>query len=83
MTTLRIAPETRDRLLAVAAEDFGGVPADEAVRRLLDEHWQWRALQAMEAFRAEDPAGWQEYLDEAAVLEQASLAPLDEWIDSP
>jgi hypothetical protein len=57
MTTMmmRVSPETRDRVLRVAAEDFGGVSAEEALRRLLDEHWQARCIAAVARDRAADP----------------------------
>jgi len=77
---MRVSSETRERVLRVAAEDFGGASADETVRRLLDEHWQHKAVTAMDRFRAEDPDGWAEYLAEA---ERWSLAegPDDETWD--
>lgn len=75
MTTIRVSAETRDRLADVAREDFDGASAEETVRALLDEHVRLRAIQAMDAFRATDPAGYASYLTEAEVLISAD-APL-------
>lgn len=41
---LRVSDETRERVQQVAHDDYGGVSADEAVRRLLDEHWMQEAI---------------------------------------
>ena len=80
MTTMvRLDAATRDRLTRVASEDFGGVTADEAVRRLLDEHWERRAIEAMDAYRRDDPAGWADYLHEAEDLDGLSAQPADPW----
>jgi hypothetical protein len=78
-TMVRLDLTTRDRLTQVAGDDFGGVTADEAVRRLLDEHWERRAIEAMETYRREDPAGWNEYLREADDLDSLAATPTDPW----
>lgn len=80
-TMIRAELSTRDQLMRVAAEDFGGVTADEALQRLLEEHRQHKMVAVMNAFRETDPAGWQSYLDEADDWDRASAAPLDEWRD--
>lgn len=65
--------------MGIAREDYGGVSADEALRRLAREHWQARAVAAMEQYRAEDPEGWADYIDEAAALERADAPVTEEW----
>jgi hypothetical protein len=37
-TTIRVSTATRDRLMRARAQDFGDVPIDEVITRLLDEH---------------------------------------------
>jgi len=44
---IRLTDRTRDRVMKLA-EEYGGVSADEAVRRLLDEHWERQAIAAMD-----------------------------------
>ena len=80
-TMIRAELSTRDQLMKVAAEDFGGVSADEALQRLLAEHRQHKMIAVMNAFREDDPDGWQDYLHEADEWDRASAAPLDEWRD--
>ncbi|HEX5541546.1 MAG TPA: hypothetical protein VFX60_08265 [Micromonospora sp.] len=80
-TMMRVSRETRERVLRVAEEDYGGASADEAIRRLLDEHWQAKAIAAMDQFRAEDPEGWAEYLAEShegQTIEAPITEPWDE-----
>jgi hypothetical protein len=62
VTTLRVSAETRDQLAAVAQTDFGGVTAENAIQRLLDEHVQLRSIQIMDAYREQHPDGWIDYL---------------------
>lgn len=62
---LRVSELTRDRVMQVAAEDFGGATAEEALSMLLDEHWKAKAIAAMDHFRETDPQGWTAYLAEA------------------
>ncbi|AEH10390.1 MULTISPECIES: hypothetical protein [Protofrankia] len=79
---MRVSPETRERVLRVAAEDFGGASADETVRRLLDEHWQRKAVAAMDRFRAQDPGGWAEYLAEGRAWSAVDAPVADEAWDA-
>ncbi len=76
---MRVSPETRERVLRVAVEDFGGVSADETVRRLLDEHWQRKAVAAMDRFRAQDPDGWAEYLAEEEEWSAVDASVAEVW----
>jgi hypothetical protein len=79
---LRVSDETRDRVQQVAREEFGGVSADETIRRLLDEHWQARALAAVREDRLSDPQGWAGYLAEADELADADAPVADGWTPS-
>lgn len=81
-TMMRVSPETREQVLRVAAEDFGGASADEAIRRLLAEHWQAKAIASMDRFRAEDPNGWTEYLADSEAWERADAPVNDPWTET-
>ncbi|MBN9610221.1 MAG: hypothetical protein BGO26_02015 [Actinobacteria bacterium 69-20] len=76
---LRVSDETRERVQRLARMEFGGVSVNEAIERLLDEHWENAALVAMARFRTEDQQGWAEYLAEAEGLAAADAAPVDAW----
>ncbi len=36
-------------------QEFNGASADEAIRRLLDEHWERAAIAAVQQYRQTDP----------------------------
>lgn len=76
---LRVSEETRERVHRVAREELGGASADEAIRRLLDEHWESAALAAVRRDRATDPQGWANYLAEADTLATADAPVTDGW----
>jgi hypothetical protein len=76
---LRVSDETRDEILRIGRDDFGGVSADEAVRRLINEHWQAKAVAVVQRFREEDPRGWADYLAGADDLAGADAAITDDW----
>jgi hypothetical protein len=76
---IRVDESTRDDLTRVASEDLGGASADEAIRRLLAEHWQMKAIAALDAYRASDPEGWAEYVAEADRDDRASAPAADPW----
>lgn len=76
---LRVSDDTRDRVQRVAREDFGGASADEAIRRLLDEHWEARAVAAVEHYRAENPEAWADYLTEAEEASRSDAMITDGW----
>lgn len=78
-TMMRVSPETRERVLQVAQEDYDGASADETVRRLLDEHWQAKAVAVMDRFRTEDPDGWTAYLADADKWQAADAPVTDPW----
>ncbi|WP_322754880.1 hypothetical protein [Frankia sp. Cas3] len=66
--------EATERVRRVAVEDFGGVGIDETVRRLPDEHWQLKAVAAMDRFRTQDSEGWAEYVAEEEWSAVAEIA---------
>lgn len=74
---LRVSDETREQVLRIGREEFGGASADETIRRLIVEHWKARALAAVHAYRQSDPKGWADYLAEAEELAGADAAVLD------
>lgn len=77
---LRVNDETRERVLRIGREEFGGASADETIRRLIDEHWQAAAIAAVRRYREDDPQGWADYIAEADddAITDAPIA--DEWI---
>ena len=79
---LRVSDETREQVLRLGREEFGGASAEETVRRLLDEHWQRSALTAVRLYQMNDPEGWEEYLNEAEELSNADAPITDEWTES-
>jgi hypothetical protein len=80
---LRVSDETRERVLRIGREEFGGVSADETIRRLIDEHWQAAAIAAVRRYRESDPQGWSDFIAEADELAGADAPISDEWADSP
>lgn len=79
---LRVSDETRERVLRIGQEEFGGVSADETVRRLIDEHWRSAAIAAVRRYHDSDPRGWEDYLGEADELAGADAPIADEWAES-
>jgi hypothetical protein len=67
MTTLRVHQATRDRVSALAADEFGGAAADKVIDALLADHQKIKILEAYDRLAA-DPDRWRDYLDE-----------IDEW----
>jgi hypothetical protein len=78
---LRVSDETRERVLRIGREEFGGASADETVRRLIDEHWRAAAVAAVHRYRESNPQGWSEYLAEADEMAGADAPIGDEWAD--
>lgn len=76
---LRVSEETRERVQYLAREEFGGISAEETIRRLLEEHWEHKAIEAMRQYRAEHPDGWVEYLAGAEEWAAAEAPVVDEW----
>jgi len=79
---LRVSDETRERVRRIGQEEFGGVSADETVRRLIDEHWRSAAIAAVHRYRESDPQGWSDYLSAADELASADAPIADEWVRS-
>lgn len=67
MTTLRVHPAIRDKINALAADEFGGVSADKVIDQLLADHQKIKILEAYDRLAA-DPERWRDYLSE-----------IDEW----
>lgn len=76
---LRVSDETRERVLQIGREEFGGASADETIRRLIDEHWQATAIAAVRCYRERDPRGWAEYVAESAQWAGADAPIGDDW----
>jgi hypothetical protein len=76
---LRVSDDTRKQVLQIGREEFAGASADETVRRLVDEHWQARAVEAVKNYRDSDPQGWADYLVGADELSKADAPISDEW----
>ncbi|MGH7745149.1 MAG: hypothetical protein ACREQ5_10165 [Candidatus Dormibacteria bacterium] len=76
---LRVSDETRERVLRIGRDEFGGASAEETVRRLVDEHWQATAIAAVHRYRESDPQGWADYLAEANEVAEADAPISDEW----
>lgn len=76
---LRVSDETRERVLRIGREEFGGASADETIRRLIDEHWQATAIAAVRDYRERDPQGWADYIDEAQEWASGEAPIVDEW----
>lgn len=80
---MRVSAETRERVLRIAREEFGGASADETVRRLVEEHWRAAAVAAVDRYRETDPGGWAGYLADADQLAQADAPIMDAWDPKP
>lgn len=76
---LRVSDETRERVLRIGREEFGGASADETVRRLADEHWRAAAVAAVQGYRENNPEGWSDYTVEAEEWAGADAPITDEW----
>ncbi len=79
---LRVSDQTRERVLRIGREEFGGCSADETLQRLIDEHWRAAAITAVRRYRESDPQGWADYLAEADDLAGADAPIGDEWAKS-
>ena len=74
---LRVSEQTRERVRQLAQGEFGGVSVDEAIRRLLDEHWESAAVAAVEYTREHEPHEWEAYLAEARACAAAGASVTD------
>jgi hypothetical protein len=57
---IRVTEETRDVINKIAQDDFGGVSADEALRRLAREHRRALWIEQARRLREEQPDVWQD-----------------------
>ena len=80
---LRVSDQTRERILRIGREEFGGLSADETLQRLIDEHWRAAAVAAVHAYRESDPQGWAQYLADADDIAGADAPITDEWEKRP
>lgn len=76
---LRVSDATRQQILRIGRDEFGGASADETVRRLIDEHRRATAIAAVRRYRQSDPQGWSDYLVEAQERASADPPVTDEW----
>jgi hypothetical protein len=76
MTTLRVHPDTRDRVNELAAGEFGGAAADKVLKQLLADHQKIRILEAYDRL-ASDPEQWRDYLSEISEWDVTSADGLD------
>jgi hypothetical protein len=58
-----VHPATRDKVNALAAEEFGGAAADKVIDALLVDHQKIMILEAYDRLAA-DPERWRDYLAE-------------------
>lgn len=70
-TTVRVSVRTRERLAAIAREDFGGISQEAALNRLIAEH-EMRQVHTAYARLRDDPVAWAEYQRELAVTDASS-----------
>jgi hypothetical protein len=76
-TTIRVSTATRDRLMRTRAQDFGDVPLDEVIARLLDEH----ADQALRTRMRADAEHARGNVDDIAEIRrvQADMDEISAW----
>lgn len=79
---LRVSDETREQVLRIGRDEFGGASAEETVRRLVEEHWRATAIAAVRRYSETDPQGWVDYLAEADELAEADAPIRGEWSGS-
>ncbi|MGH3636347.1 hypothetical protein [Mycobacterium sp.] len=76
---LRVSDETREQVLRIGREEFGGASADETIRQLIDEHWKAAAVSAVRRYRESNPEGWANYVAEAEDWSRVEAPVNDEW----
>jgi hypothetical protein len=83
---IRVSPDTRDAINEIARTDYGGVSADEALRRLAREHRRARWVEQARRLREEQPEVWQSASSELVDLAEAVTADglaTEPWDDRP
>lgn len=68
--TMRVSEHTRDQINGLA-DELGAKSADEAIRRLIDEHWWNAAIAETRHYFAENPGD-----------EDAEIDELNAWTDA-
>jgi hypothetical protein len=71
---IRVSEETRDAINKIAKEDFGGVTADEALRRLAREHRRAMWIEQARRLREERPEDWRDATAEMQAIADATAA---------
>lgn len=69
---IRVSPETRDVINEIARTDYGGISADEALRRLVQEHRRAMWVEQARRLREEQPETWEAASAEAVDLAEAT-----------
>jgi hypothetical protein len=69
---IRVSEETRDAINKIARDDFGGVTADEALRRLAREHRRALWIEQARRLRDEQPEQWQDGTAETVDIANAT-----------
>ncbi len=59
-TTVRVSVEHRDKLMKIAADDYGGATVDETLRRLMREHEAQSWIAQSRRLREQHPDQWSE-----------------------
>ncbi len=76
-TTIKVSPDVRDRLNAIAAEQ--GLPAGSVIERLIEEHlWRRQVEIAKQQMREAPPEVWNAYLEEFASLDGTDADGLED-----
>jgi multidrug resistance efflux pump len=86
VTMIRVSPETRAAINEIARNDYGGVSADEALRRLAREHRRAVWIEQARQLREEQPEDWEAAGAELVDLAEATIGDglADQpWDDQP
>lgn len=83
---MRVSPQTRDTINEIARNDYGGVSADEALRRLAQEHRRAMWVEQARRLREEQPELWEAAGDETVGLAEGTVGDGlagEPWDDQP
>ena len=78
---IRVSSETREVINRIARDDYGGVSADEALRRLAQEHRRALWVEQARRLREEQPDVWGAAAAETLDLAEATVG--DGLADEP
>jgi hypothetical protein len=79
-TTIKVSPETRDKINALAAEH--GMTAGSVIERVLDEYlWRQHVETAKRQMRSAPKEVWDQYYAEFAIWDQTSGDGLEPYAD--